>query len=381
MGSGMLKVLVATSILAAAASAAGAQVFVVGEKTAEADVITEFHPTHVEIPTAPLTERGHLDLIRNLESEQGFAHRQLPMGAGLTLIANGRLTPEADAYRHELYTKGQAAGPGDRVEITHVDFKPDRIVIDINGGPYAKHRFLSHISLNDMQVAPLGPAATGCRITLVFEGGLPEISAAEVKALLDPIIDFHAKSSAEAYTNTLAPKVRDAVAAHEVLVGMDVRMVLAALGEPHTKDREHTIPGDPDSPFYEEWIYGQPPQPTQFVRFRSGRVIRLEIAALGKPIEIHDKTEVGPEQEDPTLRTRTIANGDEPDGRPLHAPPPSLRRPGEVLNTPNTVGKVNIPASSSPSASTPPSPNPPAANPPPGPASTSPQQLASTPTP
>ena len=51
---------------------AHAQVFVVGEKTALADVSTEFHPTRIELPTAPITERGRRELIRNLEAEQGF---------------------------------------------------------------------------------------------------------------------------------------------------------------------------------------------------------------------------------------------------------------------------------------------------------------------
>ncbi|MES2392189.1 MAG: hypothetical protein V4555_11150 [Acidobacteriota bacterium] len=365
-------------VLGALLAATGsAQVFVVGEKTAEADVVTDFHPTHVEIPSAPLTERGHLDLIRNLEAEQGFAHRQLPMGVGLTLIANGHLSLGIDEYKHMLYTKGQAAGPGDRVEISSLEFKGDRLVIDFNGGPYAKHRFLSHISINDMQLARRGPDAVGCRITLVFEGGLPEISAAEVKALLDPLIDFHAKSSAEAYTNTLKPMIKSAVEAHQILVGMDVRMVLAAVGEPHTKDREHVTPGDSESPWYEEWIYGQPPQATQFVRFRGGRVVRLEIAALGKPIEIHDKPEIGPTEEDPTLHTRTIANGDVPVGGDTdHRAAPTLRKPGEVLETPNTVGRVNIPASSLPPGATPA----PSSAPTTGSSTTPAKQLGSSPT-
>ena len=70
-----------------------AQVFVVGMKSATSDVTTEFHPTRVSLPDKPLDERGRLELIRNLESEQGFAHRELPLGAGLTLLANGNMTP------------------------------------------------------------------------------------------------------------------------------------------------------------------------------------------------------------------------------------------------------------------------------------------------
>jgi predicted component of type VI protein secretion system len=207
-----------------------------------------------------------------------------------------------------------------------------------------------------MPLAQQGPMATGCRITLVFEGGIPEVTAAEVKALLDPLVDFRAKSSSEAYANTLPPKVREAVEAHEILVGMNRRMVLASMGEPKTKEREHTSSTEEDSPMYEEWIYGDPPKPTQFVRFKNGHVVRLEIAAIGKPIEVHDKDEIGGPPE-PTLEARTIVNGDvQPtaDGDHNGAAAPTLRKPGEVLDGPNAVpglGKVKMPADQQPQQS------------------------------
>jgi hypothetical protein len=337
-------------------------------KTATADVTTEFHPTRVELPKEPLDEKGRQELIRNLEAEQGFAHRELPLGAGMQLVANGTLNPRDDAYKKMLYEKGQSAAAGDRVQVTSLDFRADRIIVDLNGGPYAKHRFLSHISINDMPLAPQGPAATGCRITLIFEGGVPEVTAAEVKALLDPVVDFRAKSSSEAYADTLPPKVREAVSAHEILVGMSRRMVIAAMGEPKTKEREHASNADPDSPIYEEWIYGDPPHPTQFVRFKNGRVARLEIAAIGKPIEIHDKNEMGTESE-PTLQARTIVNGDvQPaaDGDQRANSAPTLRRPGEVLDTSQTapgLGKVKMPTDQQPSAQQAPSAQQPSAQP------------------
>src|ERR1019366_10441562 len=134
-------------------------------------------------------------------------------------------------YKEMLYKKGQSAAPGDRVAITAVTVKADRIVFDLNGGPYLKHRFLRHIELTDNpMVADDGAQVTGCRITLLFEGGLPDVSAPEVKALLDPIIDFGVKSSAEAFADTLPPFLKDAVAQHDVLVGMHRKMVLAAMG-------------------------------------------------------------------------------------------------------------------------------------------------------
>lgn len=336
------------------AATAGAQVFVVGMKTATDDAVTDFQPTRLKLPDAPLTERGRRELLQNLVSEQGFAHRGLPLGAGLTLLANGNMTPGGDDYRKMLYQKGQSAAPGDRIAITAVVFKPDRIILDLNGGPYAKHRFLSHIQLNDNPIAQQGPTATGCRITLVFEGGIPEISGAEVKALLDPVIDFHAKSSEEAYADTLPVKVREAVAAHEVLVGMTKRMVLAAMGAPKSKDREHASSTDDNSPRYEEWIYGEVPQPVQFVRFRAERVVRLEIAALGKPIEIHDRIEVGPSIE--LSNRRTVALGDaQPNEEGKRAgTAPTMRKPGEGTAAPTGTGPVAVPDSKPTTAGSPP---------------------------
>jgi len=348
------SLLSAAVCLLLAAPLACAQVFVVGEKTATDEVNTEFHPTHVPISDEGLDERGHRDIIRNLVAEQGFAHRELPSGPGLILIANGNMIPRGDAYKHMLYERGQAAGAGDRVAITDLKFKPDSLVIDFNGGPYAKHRFLSHLSLNGMQVAQEGPAVYGFRITLQFEGGLPEITAAEIKSLLDPLVDFRAKSSEEAYADSLQPKVREAVAAHEVLVGMDRRMVLASVGMPHDKHREHTVDGDDSSPLYEEWIYGQPPQPTQFVRFINGRVVRLEIAALGKPLEIRDKNELG-NADEPTLLAHTIANGDVQPGEDTgrKGAPPTLRRPGESEDILHSLHPVIMPADTPTPSTTP----------------------------
>jgi hypothetical protein len=319
---------------------ARAQVFVVGEKSAMADVATDFHPTRIELPSAPITERGRLGLIRNLEAEQGFAHRALPLGDSLILMANGNLRPGGEAYKQMIYKKGVSAAPGDRVAITKVTVKADSIIVDLNGGPYLKHRFLRHIQLNDTPLAADdGAEVTGCRVTLLFEGGLPDVSAPEVKALLDPLIDFGVKSSAEAYADTLPPFLKDAVAQHDVLVGMNRKMVLAAMGAPQSKVRE-LVPGSADR-HYEEWIYGQAPQTIHFVRFDGDRVIQVRIAALGQAIAIHDKNEMhgylDPEN------THEIAMGD---SKPRNAEgesaaPPTILKPGETA--PGSNQQVQMP--------------------------------------
>jgi hypothetical protein len=332
-------------LLAIPLATAHAQVFTVGEKSATADIATDFKPTHVPLPEGKLTERGRRELIRNLEAEQGFAHRALPVSAGITLQANGQLTPGPAEYRKLIYQKGQSAAPGDRVIVTALEFKGDRIILDFNGGPYAKHRFLRHVQINDAPVTPdTGEVATGSRVTLVFEGGIPEISSPEVKALLEPLIDFGVKTSEQAYADTLPPALKDAIAAHEVLVGMNHRMVLAALGAPENKMREQQS-GDPNGARYEEWIYGHVPQTIRFVRFVGDRVTMVEIAALGKPIEIHNTNEMG--DFDPTP-TREVAMGDKDQkgAEDKPAAPPSLRLPGEDA-PPDGPGKVQFPTKSS----------------------------------
>jgi len=325
-------------------SSASSQVFVVGEKSATSSIATGFTPTDVPLPKQPATERGRRELVRNLESEQGFAHLALPMGPGLVLQANGPLSPGPEQYKKMIYEKGQSAAPGDRVLITMVVVKNDRIVLDFNGGPYAKHRFLSHIQINDNNVAA-NPAdqATGSRLTLVFEGGLPDISAPEVKALLQPVIDFGAKSSEQAYAETLPTPIKNAIETHDVLVGMTHRMVLAALGPPEQKLRDQ--PSAESAGNNEEWIYGHVPQTVKFVRFVGDRVTMVEIAALGKPLDIHDKNEMGDYA--PPAPTREIAMGDAKpsDGTSAAAAPPSLRKQGESdADIPGAPGKVQFPA-------------------------------------
>lgn len=318
---------------------ARAQVFVVGEKTATADISTSFHPTRVELPSTPLTERGRRDLIRNLEDEQGFAHRALPLGTDITLIANGNLTPNGDDYKQLLFKKGQSAAPGDRVAITTVTVKEDRIILDLNGGPYLKHRFLRHIDLNDTPlVADNGEQVTGCRVTLLFEGGIPDLSAPEVKALLDPLVDFGVKSGAQAYADTLPPFLKEAIAQHEVLVGMNRKMVIAAMGAPETKVRE-LVPGSTDK-HYEEWIYGAPPQTVRFVRFNGDQVVQLRVAAQGKPIAIYDKNQM--EGYSSPDNVREIAMGDDQHvGDDTQKGPPTILKPGE--NAPGASQRVRLP--------------------------------------
>jgi len=314
------------TVAALCTASLAAQVFVVGQKTATSGKRGEFHPTDIELEQKPLDELGMRTLIRMLEAEQGFAARPLPMGHnGVTLTANGPLMPGPEKYDKELYDKGTAAGPGARVIITKLDFKGDRIIVDLNGGPDAPHRFLQHIGVGGDANTPGNPvvqqtaAPEGARVTLVFAKYIPDVSPAEVKALLFPVINFGFKSEAEAYADTLPDALKLPILSHKVLVGMNKRMVIAAVGQPEKKLRESE---------YEEWIYGEQPQTVQFVRFQKDRVVRLEIAVAGRPLEVRDHDETGGFLA--PLPERSIAMGD---GSAGQQKPPTLLKPGEAVQT------------------------------------------------
>jgi hypothetical protein len=297
-------------------------------------------PTKVVLPKSELDPKGRLELIRALESEQGFAMRPFPKGhKGLTLEANGKLEPAGEAYLNMVTNEGLSAKPGDRLVLSDVKIDHSRIEFQLNGGPDFKHRLLRHIQIGGM--GGMNPVVQGeeedpqgARLTLNFQGPIPDLSGKDVKALLAPLISFDVKTPIQAFTDTLPEKLKDAILNHQVLVGMTTDMVMFAKGQPDGKSREM----EGQMPF-EEWIYGKPPQTVEFVRVNGNRVIQVEIAKMGEKPQIFTKDEVeGLMRTDgtplePEKQPRVAKNGDvERDPNSQEAgPAPSLKRPGETL--------------------------------------------------
>jgi len=310
-------------------------------------------PTNVSLPQQQIDARGHQDILRTLTAEQGFAMRPLPRGKkGLTLAANGKLSPAGESYVNQINEQGLSVKPGDRVVLSNVRIDKEKLVFDINGGPDHKHEFMRHVQIGMggatnpvVQDDAQGP--TGARITLAFAKYVPDVTPAQIKALLAPLISFDMKTPVQAYTDTLPPKLKEAILNHRVMVGMSTEMVLFAMGQPESKSRE--IEGQ--MPF-EEWIYGHPPQDVQVVRINGNRVIRVALAKLGQPLEIATKDEVeGLMTTDgkPVVAevTHSVQLGDVQRDPNKQAPaaPPTLRAPGEKLpddkdsNTPGTMSR------------------------------------------
>jgi len=72
--------------------------------------------------------------------------------------------------------------------------------------------------------------------------------------------------------------VKEAIQNHRVLVGNESRHGDVCQGPSPKKVREHQ-----DEIEFEEWIYGDPPQDVEFVRFIGDEVVRLEVMKVDGP--------------------------------------------------------------------------------------------------
>jgi hypothetical protein len=302
----------------------------------------------------PLTKQTRIELIRTLQAEFGFAKKLFPKGEkGLQLNSAGQLSPDDQTLMMQVATYGPAARPGDKLQITDVVIKGSEIVFDINGGSKKKGHWYDHIEVGGGGgMVPVhqekGAANPGCTLALVFPKYVPEMTTADVKKLLEPVIDFSVKSPTQAYIDTLPPKIKQSIQDHQALVGMNKEMVMDALGRPPKRIRETDNNVD-----YEEWIYGEPPGDVQFVRFVNEEVIRVEHIQIGGEKVVRTAREV---KVNPITGGATVIDANAPvttaaaaaDAAPTQTaeakkPPnaPTLRRPGEVAEDPKgaRIGK------------------------------------------
>jgi hypothetical protein len=295
-----------------------------------------------------ISKETRVDLIRAFDSELVYIRAPFPMGKrGLTL-KDGLITPRGQELQAMMAMEGPAVKPGDQVRISAIAVKGDRIHFEINGGPIQKKKWYQRIEVGGMggtaPIAPTDPNANprGTFVDLVFDHYVPDLSAPELKQLLRPVFDFDAKSPLEAYLETVPPKVKDAIKNHQVLVGMNREMVTYAKGRPPKKVREKD--GDTE---YEDWIYGEPPQDVDFVRFVSDEVVRVETMKVDgqKIVRTQKEVDLGPKP--------TLAENSQTQPRPANAP--SLRRPGEELpnESPKTLPSGGVAPAPPPPAQAP----------------------------
>jgi hypothetical protein len=297
---------------------------------ASASATSSDQSTPPEAPPIPanaprMSHETHYQIIRDFETQLVYARAVFPMGAKGIQLRQGVITPNGKELQQELTIWGPAIKPGDPARISYVQIKNDHIHFEINGGPILRKKWYQHIELAGAN----GPVLTGpdnsptnnphgSFVDLYFPKYVPEVSPLQLRQLLYPVLDFSARNKEQAYLDAQQPKVREAILAHHVLVGMNQEMVVHAKGKPPKKVRERA--GETE---YEEWIYGEPPADVDFVRFVGDEVVRVETMKVdGEKIVRTQKEIVLPNSEE-----EKEAQKEQQPEHPSNAP--SLRRPGE----------------------------------------------------
>jgi hypothetical protein len=234
-----------------------------------------------------LQEHSKLDLIRYVSGEFAKATRNLPAGKeGFLVYADKPLSPEL--LERAVATHGAAVHIGDSAQITKLEFHDHAIVVDVNGGGRGKKRWRDRIQIGMGGSIPTARTTTttpeqesgppgmqpgmGSTIFLEFGKSVPDLTPDELKRLLSPFLDFAKQRSASVqWVDTLPPETKKAIQERRPTVGMDREEVVAAVGKPEHKVRERDSEGNE----IEDWIYGQPPSKTVFIRFMGDRVTSI----------------------------------------------------------------------------------------------------------
>ncbi len=270
-----------------------------------------------------ISRQTRLEIIRDFETQLVYARTAFPMGLKGLRLKEGVITPNGTELQQVLTIYGPSVKPGDPAHISFVRIKDDHIHFEINGGPVHREKWYQRVQVSGsggtMQAPQNDPQNNphGSFVDVYFNKYVPEMTAQQLRTLLFPVLDFNAPNKEVAYLDTLPPKVKEAIQAHHVLVGMNQEMVIHAKGKPPKKVRERE--GDTE---YEEWIYGEPPADVDFVRLVGDEVVRVETMRIGGEKIVRTEKEVVLQQPDREAEAKK-----EQQERPANAP--SLRRPGE----------------------------------------------------
>ncbi len=233
-----------------------------------------------------LQENSKLNLIRYVSGEFAKAIKPLPAGKEGFHVNVGKPL-EAEMLDRAVATHGPAVNTGDSVQITKLEFRDHQIIVDVNGGGRGKKHWRDHlqIGLGGSGYPPMQTSSTrdqgppgmqpgmGSTIFLEFNKPLPDITPDELKQILSPFLNFSKeRSAAVQWFDTLPPEMKKAIQDRRPVVGMDREELVAAIGKPDHKVRER----DSDGNDIEDWIYGQPPSKTVFVRFMGEHVTSIK---------------------------------------------------------------------------------------------------------
>jgi len=232
-------------------------------------------------------EDQRIELLRGLYAESATVKTYIPITRKpLDFESDG--TWDKQKWEQAGKEFGPAARVGDLIQVTKVGVDKNAITLVLNNGPKAGKKWTDHISVGmGGTMQPISGkdnnsnSPGGTAIIIHYRDGIGDLTSADVKKLLAPVLVFDTHSATEQYVDTLPPEIKAAVLEKKAIEGMDRDQVLLAMGRPNRKTREAK-----DGVDFEDWIYGEPPGRVTFVTFAGPKVAKIKetYAGLGGSI-------------------------------------------------------------------------------------------------
>jgi hypothetical protein len=231
-----------------------------------------------------LTDDQRVEILRGMTAEYAKCKVPLPRSRKpLDVQSDGGWDKQQWADAAKQF--GPAGRVGDTVQVTKVSIEKDAILLEINGGMRAKGAWKDHVSIGmGGGMSPISQptnAPAGTNLALRFGAPIGELTSADIKKMLAPVLEFDKQTVTEQYVDTIPPEFKKAIEEKKPVEGMDRDQVLLALGRPVRKSRETK-----DGVEYEDWLYGTPPGRIMFVTFVGPKVVKVKetYAGLGGSI-------------------------------------------------------------------------------------------------
>jgi hypothetical protein len=223
---------------------------------------------------AGLKPEARMEIIRGLTAEYASLKVPLPRGKkGLLLGSDGKI--DEQSLKHEITQYGTAAAPNTLVQLTAIDIENKAIIVEINGGGKSKSHWYQHVEVGmgntTRPISQENQTPTGSSITLAFAQKLDELTVAQIKEYLSPVLNFNPVNILQAPSRPVPPEFEQAIKEKKAAVGMDRELVIAAMGQPQRKVRE-----EKEGVEQEDWIYGTPPMKVTFVTFEGEEVVNVQ---------------------------------------------------------------------------------------------------------
>lgn len=227
--------------------------------------------------TAKQQDDARLLIVRDLDGEYAKALQPLAGGKDIFKIPAGKPLDLQHLQDWVRTHGGPVANPGDKIQITKIEFQAKGVLFEFNGGGRKRFHWRDHLSMGvgdvpDPEAGSHPGEGVGGSFLLDYGRQLPPLTSADLKQELSALFDFSKQSATKNWLDTLSPEFKEGIEDHHAVVGMDEDMVIAALGHPERKVRSR----DADGNDTEDWIYGDPPARTVFVTFIEGKVSKVK---------------------------------------------------------------------------------------------------------